>query len=98
MIMVLFDFTFQMGYLKLFNNNNNNELAAVHVPNCLLKDLEDISKYCDCATNYFVLFLIFVIAIHYFAINIHQREGIWLKMKKRFIKFISALLRNLNYM
>lgn len=69
--MVLFDFIFQMGYFKLFNNNNNNELVVVYVLNCFLKDFEDIFKYCDCVINYFVLFLIFVIVIYYFVINIY---------------------------
>lgn len=86
MTKILFDFVFQMCYLKLFNNNNS-ELAVVSIPNCILKELKVLSKYCDHATNYFVPFLIFVIATHCFAINIHQIEDIWLKMKKRFIKF-----------
>lgn len=50
-------------------------------------ELEVLSKYCEHAANYFVPFLIFVRAMYCFAINIHQIGDIWLKMKKRFIKF-----------
>lgn len=50
-------------------------------------ELKGLFKYCEHATNYFVPFLIFVRAMHCFAINIRQTGDIWLKMKKRFIKF-----------
>lgn len=51
-------------------------------------NLKALSKHCEHATEYFFpKFLTSVIVRSCFVINFHQTEDVWLKWKKRFIKF-----------